>query len=419
MFEHASGIRRAEILIIGNEVISGLIQETNSRFLSGRLHSAGVDVCRVTSVGDDRSAILSAAREALDRVDIVITTGGLGSTHDDITSKVMAELFESGFVHDENVHELLKKIFKARGREIPPAVLSQCKVPEKAEILLNEKGTAPGLLFRRDGKSLYTLPGIPLEMEHLFEKYIFPQLASDSQKVVGHRILLTTGLSEASLWELAGPVDALEKYVTVASLPSHLGVKIRLSAVGGEDVASRLAEAERILRGKISSYIYGTDQETLEGKIGELLLERGFTLAVAESCTGGLIGHRLTQVPGSSAYFMEGAVTYSNAAKSARLGVDPALIEKYGAVSREVALAMAKGIRQTAGTHIGLSTTGIAGPGGGSEEKPVGLTYIAVADAEGEHCGKFIYHQDRVRNKERTAQTALNLLRLRLLGLES
>ena len=253
-------------------------------------------------------------------------------------------------------------------------------------------------------------------MEYLFDKYIQHDLSSSSEFGIWHRVLHTTGISEADLWSRVGPVAPLEKWVAVASLPSHLGVRIRLSALDKkvEDAKSRLDAAENLVRSNIEDYIFGRDDETLEGKVGELLLGSGQTLAVAESCTGGLIGHRLTQVSGSSDYFLEGAVTYSNEAKHKRLGVEQELLDKYGAVSREVALAMANGIRTTAGTDIGLAVTGIAGPTGGTEQKPVGLTFIALRDAVQSDCREFVFHQDRGRNKERAAQAALNLLRCHL-----
>ena len=419
MFEKNSSVQKAEIIIIGNEVTSGLIQETNSRYLGDRLHSAGIGVSRITKVGDDKDEIALAVQEALCRVGIVITTGGLGATHDDITKTALVDLFETELVRDEKVFRHLQAFFKSRGKEVPQALTGQCDVPASADIFYNKKGTAPGLLFHRNDKRLYALPGIPLEMEHLFEKYILPALASSIKTKIRHRILKTTGLTEASLWEMAGPVDRLEEEVTVASLPSHLGVNIRLSTFD-EDmnaIENRLDKAEASIREKIDSYVFGRDGDTLEGVVGEHLLKKSLTLGVAESCTGGLISHRITQVEGSSAYFLEGAVTYSNPAKENRLGIDPGLIERHRAVSREVALAMARGIRNASGADIGLSVTGIAGPGGGSEEKPVGLTYIAIDDETGSRCKKIIFLQDRIRNRERSAQAALNLVRLWLMGI--
>jgi len=419
LFPKESGIRQAEIVAIGNEVVSGLIEDSNSRFLSLRLQSVGVNVTRITAVGDDASSIRTVVEKALARVDIVIITGGLGATHDDITKTVLAGMFDSGFKRDEQVAQFLEGFFESRGREVPASVKTQWDVPIAATILYNEKGTAPGLLFEKAGKMLYALPGVPLEMEHLFDKYIQPELAVSREFGIWHRVLHTTGISEADLWSRIGPVAPLEKFVTVASLPSHLGVRIRLSALAKkvEDAEARLQAAENLVREKIEDCIFGKDDETLEGVTGKLLLHRKLTLAVAESCTGGLIGHRLTQVSGSSEYFLEGAVTYSNQAKHKRLGVQQELLDKFGAVSREVALAMAEGIRKTAGADIGLAVTGIAGPTGGTEQKPVGLTFIAVSDQAQTECQEFVFHQDRGRNKERSAQAALNLLRLRLINM--
>jgi len=416
LFPKESGVRQAEIIAIGNELVSGLIQNSNSRFLSERLQSAGVDVSRITAIGDDEALIRTVVQEALERVKIVIATGGLGSTHDDITKRVLAGMFDSGFKKDEQVAQMLESFFESRGREVPSSVQTQWEVPTAARILYNEKGTAPGLLFQKDGKKLYALPGVPLEMEYLFDKYIQHDLSSSSEWRIWHRVLHTTGISEADLWSRVGPVAPLEKWVTVASLPSHLGVRIRLSALAKEynDAKARLETAENLLRSKIEDCVFGKDDETLEGNVGELLLRSGQTLAVAESCTGGLIGHRLTQVSGSSEYFLEGAVTYSNQAKHRRLGVEQELLDKYGAVSPEVALAMAEGIRTTAGADIGLAVTGIAGPTGGTEQKPGGLTFIALSDGVQSDCREFVFHQDRVRNQERAAQAGLNLLRLRL-----
>ena len=418
MFKSKKGLTRAEIVTVGNEVVSGLIQDTNARYLSGQLHSLGVDVPRMTSVGDDESAIVDAIEQALERAEVVVVTGGLGSTHDDITKAVLARMFQSEMVTDQKAVAMLEALFKKFQREVPPGVRRQCEVPAKAEVLYNEQGTAPGLLFRQDGKKVYCLPGVPLEMEHLFEKYICPELTSMASGTIGHRVIKTVGLTEAALWQRIGPVAPLERLVTVASLPSYLGVNIRLSFCGetAEDVESRLARAEALVAQAVGDCIYGRDDETLEGKVGELLRKKGWTLAVAESCTGGLVGHRLTQVAGSSDYFLESVVTYSNEAKKRRLGVDPALIEEYGAVSREVAQAMAAGARRNSGADIGLGVTGVAGPGA-SEEKPAGLVFIAVSDTGGSRCKQFRFHQDRIKNKERSAQAALDLLRRWLLGL--
>ncbi|MCH8207652.1 MAG: competence/damage-inducible protein A [Nitrospinae bacterium] len=417
MFASNADIPKAGVLIIGNEIITGLVQDTNSATICERLNMIGIDVARIISVGDDEASIKRALSESLQAAEIVIVTGGLGATHDDITKEVLARFFNSEMAPDEKVRGMVEKFFKSRGREVPEYALSQCEAPQKADILYNDIGTAPGLLFQQEGKMVFALPGIPVEMDYLLEQQVLPRLASKSGVRIAHRALNTTGITESGLWEKVGPLDALKDSVVVASLPSHLGVRIRLSAYGKEEseAMEKLNRAEKFFREKISSYIYGLDEETLEGNLGQLLREKKLTLAVAESCTGGLIGHRLTNISGSSDYYLEGFVTYSNEAKARRLGVEMKLIEKHGAVSLDVALAMAEGVRKAAGADRGLAVTGIAGPTGGTESKPVGLTFIAVSDKERSQCERFLFPQDRIRNKERAAQAALNLLRLSLI----
>ena len=412
MFNDEMVLPQAEIIAIGNEVISGLIQDTNGRYLSKQLHLLGINTSRITAVGDDEGSITRVVEGALERVGIVIVTGGLGSTHDDITKDVLARVFNSNMIIDDKVMNMLEATFNERQQKVPEGVRSQCKTPETAKILYNEKGTAPGFLFERDGKKLFSLPGVPLEMEHLFDKYIRPDLKKLQKGVIGHRVIKTVGLTEASLWEKFGPVEPLERLATVASLPSYLEMKVRLSCYSksSEEVEIRLGEAEDMVMTSLGEWVYGKDNETLEGKVRELFLEKNKTLAVAESCTGGLIGHRLTQTPGSSDYFLEGVVAYSNEAKNSRLEVSPTLIRKYGAVSEEVALAMAEGIRKTSGADIGLSVTGVAGPDA-SNNKPVGTVFIAISDKEKSDCKYFRFYSDRSRNKERSAQAGLDLLR--------
>jgi nicotinamide-nucleotide amidase len=417
MFKDKNMLVQAEIIAIGNEVVSGLIQDTNAKYLSEQLHLLGINVSRITAVGDDYGSIASVLKSALSRVDIIITTGGLGSTHDDITKDVLAKIFKAKMKVDEKVLSMLELAFNERQREVPEGVRRQCEVPESAEVLYNERGTAPGLFFKLNEKKVFSLPGVPLEMEYLFKKYIHPNLLKLQRGVIVHRIIKMVGLTEASLWEKFGSVDPLEKLVTVASLPSFLEVKIRLSCFADrlELAKSRINEAENIVMESLGGWVYGKDNETLEGKVGELLKEKKSTLAIAESCTGGLLGHRLTQVPGSSDYFLEGATTYSNEAKISRLGVSSKLIRDYGAVSEEVAIAMAEGIRTTSGSDIGISVSGVAGPGA-SHSKPSGKVFIAVSDLKGSHCEVFRFYNDRRRNKERSAQAALDLLRRWLLN---
>ena len=408
----------AELVVIGDEVISGLILDRNSQYLGEKIHELGIEVSRITTVGDSASVIEDCIKLALQRSDWVVLTGGLGATHDDITKSILLKVFECGLKKDSKVARMLEERFQARSREVPDSLRSQWEVPEKAEILYNEKGTAPGFKMQQGNCVLFSLPGVPLEMQYLFEKFIAPEMAAQKNKTFLHRLIKTTGLSESDLWAKVGPLQGLQEKATIASLPSHLGVRIRISllAESKQEGELRLDEVERFLTKQLSNYIYGKDDDEIEEKVGSLLKDRSLTLSTAESCSGGLIGHRLTQVSGSSAYFKEGFIVYSNDAKIKRLQVAPKLIEEFGAVSEPVAMAMAEGVCRVTGADIGVSVTGIAGPSGGSDLKPVGLTYIAVHDRSGTYCQKFIFTHDRIKNKERSAQAALNLVRLRLQG---
>jgi len=419
MFSFKEGVPKAEILTIGNEIVSGLVQDTNSIHITHSLASVGINVVRMTSISDDENAIVRALDAAKQIADIIIITGGLGPTHDDITKQVLAKYFKSPLVRNEKVFSMVEKFFSSRGKSIPDFALGQCNVPEKAEILYNDKGTAPGMLFKEDRKVFCSLPGVPLEMINLLDNKVLPALESRHDFNIRHRILKTTGITESGLWEKIGSIEFLKDQMLIASLPSHLGVRLRISVMGKDDADSlgQLEKAEKFFREKISKYIFAVDDETLESNLARALGDKKLTLSTAESCTGGLISHRLTNIPGSSDYFIEGAVTYSNEAKTNRLGVDPNLIKLHGAVSREVAMAMAVGIKKSSNTDLGLAVTGIAGPANEADTKPVGLTFIALSDGKNVTCEKFNFSQDRVRNKERSAQEALNLLRLYLLNL--
>ena len=413
-----SKARCAELIVIGDEVISGLILDRNSQYLGEKIHELGIEVSRITTVGDCASVIEDCVKLALNRSDWVVLTGGLGATHDDITKSVLLKVFECGLKTDSKVACMLKRRYQAHFREVPDNLRSQWEVPEKADILYNEKGTAPGFKMQQGNCVLFSLPGVPMEMQYLFEKFVAPEMAAQNNKNFLHRLIKTTGLSESDLWAKVGPLKELQEKVTIASLPSHLGVRIRISllAESKQEGESRLDEVEHFLTKKLFNYIYGKDEDEIEGKVGSLLLEKSLTLSTAESCTGGLIAHRLTQVSGSSGYFKEGVIAYSNDAKIKRLQVESKLIEEFGAVSDPVARAMAEGVCLVTGADIGVSVTGIAGPSGGSDLKPVGLTYIAIHDRSGTYCQKFIFTHDRIKNKERSAHAALNLVRLRIQG---
>jgi nicotinamide-nucleotide amidase len=414
----------AEIVSIGDELLIGQVINSNQAFIAERLISVGVSVERMVTVGDDVDRILRILREARARCDVVVATGGLGPTHDDVTRHAVCELFETALVRDEEAYQNVLRIFAARGRAVLPVNEDQALVPQGCTVIQNAHGTAPGYFFSREGKILALLPGVPHEMEAMMNNFIVPFFRSKvTGKVILHRTLLTTGIAESTLAHHLGPVEDLypaNHGVSLAFLPNPLGVRLRISARTSalSEAADRLGELEAAIRRKADKYIYGTDNDRLEEIVGKLLRERRMTIAVAESCTGGLITDRLTDVPGSSDYLERGIITYSNASKVAELGVSQSAIDSAGAVSKEVATAMAQGIRTVSGTDVGLSTTGIAGPGGATETKPVGTLWIGFSDRDDSFAMKLLLEPDRRRFKIRASQAALALLWRRLLKLD-
>jgi len=407
---------KVELISIGDELLIGQTVNTNATYLSSHLTAIGLQVKWVTTVGDDAADLTDALSRAMQRSECVITTGGLGPTHDDITKTVVAKYFDSELVFEEQIFERLKAAFAARNIPMAESNREQAYVPDKAEIIANPVGTAPGLLFEQDGKKCIVLPGVPAELRAMCEETVFPLL-----KHAGSTILLktirTTGIPESTLFERLGDIAEIEKYAKVAFLPKATGVDIRLTVQGDnpDQCAENVDRAAAMVRAKAGPYIYGVDDERLEEFVAKLLTEQRLTIAVAESCTGGMLAHRLTNVPGSSDYFERGFVTYSNQAKIDNLGVSPSTLEQYGAVSAETAVEMARGARKVSGTDIAIATTGIAGPSGGTPEKPVGLVYIALAFRGDTVSKRFVFGKDRLMNKDRTVQAALNMLRRELL----
>ncbi|TAK51908.1 MAG: CinA family nicotinamide mononucleotide deamidase-related protein, partial [Bacteroidetes bacterium] len=363
--------------------------------------------------------ITSAFEQAINSYDVTIVTGGLGPTHDDITKHVLCDFFHTELVRSEEVIEDIKTLMQTRNLVWSAATESQALTPRSAQIIRNRGGTAPGLLFERNNHYLIAMPGVPFEMEGMMQEFVLPYFESKAtSKVILHRTLNTTGIGEAILFEKLGNLDALLGEVKLAFLPSPGGVRMRLTQVDTSRASAeqKIFLAEQHIRAIAGEYIYGADDETISHAIGSILQQHGLTLAVAESCTGGFIANQITNVSGSSLYFERGVVTYSNRSKTELLGVPAQLIETYGAVSREVAEAMALGVRDISGADIGLSTTGIAGPTGGTPEKPVGLVFIGYSDAKQTLALKFLFGDHRMRFKERTALAALNLLRKKLLN---
>jgi nicotinamide-nucleotide amidase len=408
----------AEIIAIGSELLTPDKTDTNSLWLTEKLNSIGIEVKLKTIVGDDDARLEEAIKDALKRSSVVIATGGLGPTEDDITRKVAARALGRRLALDENILEEISAKFERMGRRMPERNSRQAMVIDGAEVLSNPNGTAPGMYIVHEGRDVVVLPGPPREMKPMFENFIMPKLSQKAGGVrVARRILRVAGLGESAVDELIAPVYTQYANPQTGILFNRSEIEIHLTAQ-----AKTEQEAELLIDGlagqleeKLGHAIFAFRGETMEEVIGLKLTVGGYTLAVAESCTGGLIAERLTEISGSSAYFMEGVVAYSNEAKIRTLGVAPKLLEKHGAVSAEVAEAMAVGVKRRADVDFGLSVTGIAGPTGGSEEKPVGLVYIALADdAHVEH-RKLMLPGDRHLIRWRASQAALDLLRRRLI----
>ncbi|MCD6335626.1 MAG: competence/damage-inducible protein A [Candidatus Latescibacteria bacterium] len=401
----------AEVITIGNEILSGRIVDSNSAFIGARLSGIGIPLAWITSVGDDRDRIAQAFEQAMARADVVLVTGGLGPTHDDMTKHVFAELFGRKLVLNEEVLERVRERFAHRGIEMPSSNVDQAMVPEGVEALENQWGTAPGLHLEEAGKHVFLLPGVPREMKGLLEQCVLPILerAGFGRPILQHT-LRTTGISESALYER---LRNLPDMACLAFLPGLTGVDLHITVQGDEETAVRgqIETMAAEIRERVGEFLYGEGDQTIEAVVGEMLMAKGWRMAVAESCTGGLIASRITDVPGSSNYFERGIVAYSNRAKVALLGVPEDLIAAQGAVSAPVAEAMAEGVRVRSNVDISLSVTGIAGPAGGTEEKPVGLVFMGVSTAEKTFSKKFQFGNERWVNKQRTAQAGLDLVR--------
>lgn len=412
---------QAEIITIGDELLIGQVVDTNSAWLGSTLGDDGIKVIQITSVQDHAAQIVQAVNDALSRADIVLMTGGLGPTKDDITKKTLAEMFGMKLVRNEQVYEMVGKQLALRGIAFTELNQGQALVPDGCTVLPNRNGTAPGMWFERDGKVLISMPGVPFEMKALVKDEVLPRLrkhfALDANV---HRTIITFGLAESILADtIASWEEALPPYLHLAYLPSALCIRLRLSAYeidrqkAEQEIESQIGKLSKV----IPHYIIGSEDDSLESVTGALLKTRGETLATAESCTGGNIAHRFTAMPGASEYFKGGVVAYSNEVKMALLGVDPESLNRYGAVSQNVAEQMAEGVRRATGATYGISTTGIAGPTGGTPEKPVGTVWMAVATPNGVFSRRMVFGSVRSQNIERASSNCINLLRLQLLGL--
>ena len=374
---------KATIITIGDEILIGQIVDTNSVSIAKKLNAIGITIAEKLSIGDTREAIISTIDRALKATDILVITGGLGPTKDDITKHTLAQIFNSELVYNEAEGEHIKSLLARRGIEFTDLNRGQAMLPKCCTVLHNAHGTAPGMWFERDGKVIVSLPGVPFEMEHLMDDEVIPRLKARFElKAIVHRTLITRGIPESILaariaeWE-----DALPSHLHLAYLPAPNVVRLRLSAYDVEGAATEeeITAQFDTLRTIIGDNIVGYEGSSVEQQIHEILTSRGEKLAVAESCTGGTIAAKFTAMAGASAYFMAGVVSYSNEAKHDILGVSWDSLNAYGAVSEQVAREMAEGVRRVSKADYGIATTGIAGPAGGSAEKPVGTVWMAVA----------------------------------------
>jgi nicotinamide-nucleotide amidase len=406
---------RAEIITIGDELLIGQTIDTNSAWMGSELSRIGFDVNRITSVSDKKDEIIRILSEVTGRANVVLITGGLGPTSDDITKHTLCDFFSTKLVRDQRVLEMVEMMVKRRNFQMNENNRRQADVPENCRILYNSTGTAPGMWFEKDNTIFVSMPGVPLEMKHLMTLHVLPELQKRffSQFIV-HKNIMTYGMPEARLAEILMVFESeLPESVKIAYLPSFGTIKLRLTGKGNdrETITEAVADQVRKLYSIIPELIYGEDEESMEMKVGKLLLENNATLSTVESCTGGSVAHLITGVPGCSGYFMGSVVAYDNKIKTGLLNVPEEIIEKHGAVSRETVEAMARGGAAVFGTTYTIATSGIAGPSGGTADKPVGTVWVAVSGPYGIISEKFVFGNDRRMNIARSSIAALNLLR--------
>ncbi|MGH0037617.1 MAG: competence/damage-inducible protein A [Myxococcota bacterium] len=414
---------KAEVLTIGDELLRGEIIDSNKSFLSERLLALDIQTDWHVSMRDEPQDMAQAFRQAAARADVVLVSGGLGPTRDDLTTEVLAHTFGRKLVLDEASLEEIRAFFARVGREMSENNAKQALFPEGADVLPNPVGTAPGFCLEAEGTLFFCMPGVPSELKRMMDEQVLPRVQAfqvrqgGSPVVVRARLLRTFGMGEstldAELADIAAGGDVSLGFRT--AFPDNY---LRPVARGASEAQAeeRLEAVCRAIRERLGPLVYGEGDDTLEVVVGRALAGAGRSIATAESCTGGLIAQKLTEVPGSSGYFLGGVVAYANEAKEAMLGVPGELLRDHGAVSDPVARAMAEGVRARFGSDFGVATTGISGPTGGSDEKPVGLVHVAIASDEGTHAEAFVFPLDRTRHRQLTAQLALDWVRRRLAG---
>ncbi|MBC2722508.1 competence/damage-inducible protein A [Desulfosporosinus sp.] len=412
---------KAEIVSTGTELLLGETLNTSTHYLTGKLSSLGIEVDYHTTVGDNSQRLEQVLHKAIERSDLLITTGGLGPTADDLTKELVAKVLDLKMEKDSVSLEQIKQFFDRRKAPMPSSNEKQAFFPEGSKILPNPIGTAPGAIIEKGGKTVIILPGPPFEMEPMFNNYVWPELArivGPNAERMNERVIKVFGIGESALEKVLDELMDLPN-LTLALLAKRAEMHIRLVArstkITSGEALKALDEVEEEIRRRLGNKVFGRDQETMVGIVGQALNSQNLTISTAESCTGGLLGAAFTQEPGSSRFYLGGVVSYSNSLKRGILGVSEESLKAFGAVSEEVAKEMAEGIRSKTGSNLAISTTGIAGPDGGSDEKPVGLVYIGFATSKGVHAQKFQFYGERESVRQLTVQAALNEVRLRLL----
>jgi len=407
---------KISILTIGDEICIGQIVNTNASWMAQQCSRIGCDVLVHSSIHDDKELIKNELSRLLEISDVVLVSGGLGPTSDDLTKPALCEFFDDVLVKNQDVLDFITEMFSKRGIAMLERNVQQSYVPSKCKVILNRLGTAPGMLFEQNGKYVISMPGVPAEMKNMFEKYVLNLLNElielRNVDVLAFKVLQTIGIPESVLAEKLGNPDDFISGGTLAFLPSYKGVKLRIGfAAKNFQTANRLIrEAENYIRSKVGKYIFASDEKNINEVVASLLVEKNKTVAIAESCTGGMLSANFTDVPGSSKYFLGSIVAYSNDIKTKLVNVNSEIIKRYGAVSRETVELLALNVRKIFNSDFGIGITGIAGPDGGSQEKPVGTVWIALADKENVYAEKFYLGTDRSIIRERAVATALNLL---------
>ena len=413
---------KAEIITIGDEILIGQTIDTNSAWIANEVNLIGIDIIRITSISDKKNDIIKALNNVSGDIQIVFITGGLGPTNDDITKYTLAEYFGGKLIQNTEVLHQIEQFVYKRNAQMNERNIKQADVPDNCKVIYNRIGTAPGMWFEKNNTIFISMPGVPFEMKEMMSNYIIPELKLKNQDIhILHKNILTQGMPESKLAEVLEKWESgLPKEISLAYLPSPGIIKLRLTAKGvnKECLEDGINTAVKNLEIIIPELICGYDSDLLEQAIGKLLLNKNKTLSIAESCTGGNIAHLITSVPGSSAYFTGGVVAYSNQIKISTLGVNSSNIDTYGAVSKQVVEEMAIGILHKFNTDYSIATSGIAGPEGGTKEKPVGTTWIAVADKTKVISKLFVFGDQRERNIQRASLTALNMLQKLVLGKE-